>query len=171
MAPANAVPEAKLDALKRLLEEEVALHESLKEELRAESLQDGKLDGASLLRLQQRKYHTARQIQDLEGHRLALVKELAKAWHQPAEALTLRRIAEQAPAAIGEDLTAAHGALQSLVEEIRTLARVTGGNAAARLKAVDSTLAVIHDAVNVHATYSEAGKLQSKPVTFKYTSA
>lgn len=171
MAPTNAVTEAKLDALKRLLQEEVALHQSLKDELHEEAFQDGKHDGASLLRLQQRKYHTARQIQDLEGHRLALVKELAKAWQQPAESLTLRRIALLAPRADGEALIAAHATLMGLVESIRELARTTGSNASARLKAVDSTLAVIHDAVNVHATYSEAGKLQNKPVTFKYTSA
>lgn len=171
MAPSTAVTETKLDALKRLLQGEVALHQALKEELHQESLQDGKLDGATLLRLQQRKYHTARQIQDLESHRIALVKELAREWHEPAEELTLRRISARAGGEIGQELQATHGALVDLVHEIRDLARVTGGNAGARLKAVDATLAVIHEAVKVHATYSEAGKLQSKPVTFKYTSA
>ncbi len=171
MAPALAVTETKLDALKRLLLEEVSLHRSLKEELRQESLQDGQLDGATLLRLQQRKYHTARQIQDLEGHRIAVVKELAREWHEPAEELTLRRISARAGGEAGEELLATHSALLDLVQEIRDLARVTGGNAGARLKAVDATLAVIHDAVKVHATYSDSGKLQSKPVTFKYTSA
>ena len=92
MALSNAVTETKLDALKRLLREEVALHQTLKEELHQESVQDGKVDGATLLRMQQRKYHTARQIQDLENNRIALVKELAKEWQEPADALTLRRI-------------------------------------------------------------------------------
>jgi len=99
------------------------------------------------------------------------VKELAKAWQEPAEALTLRRISAHAGGTLGEELLAAHGELAGLVHEIRDLARTTGGNAGARLKAIDATLSVIHDAVNLHATYSEAGKLQSKPVTFKYTSA
>jgi hypothetical protein len=171
MALSNAVTETKLEALRRLLREEVALHQTLKEELHQESLQDGKLDGATLLRMQQRKYHTARQIQDLESHRIALVKDLAKDWQEPAEALTLRRIATRVGGETGQELQASHARLQELVQEIRDLARVTGGNAGARLKAVDATLAVIHDAVKVHATYSEAGKLQSKPVTFKYTSA
>lgn len=171
MAPLNAVMEAKLDALKRLLQDEVSLHQALKAELHQESLQDGTIDSASLLRLQQRKYHFARQIQDIESQRTALVKELAKGWHEPAEELTLRRIAANVGGASGEELLVAHGALVGLVHEIRELARVTAGNATARLKAVDATLAVIYDAVNVHTTYSEAGKLQNKPVTFKYTSA
>ena len=171
MAPSTAVMDAKLDALKRLLQDEVSLHQALRDELHGESEHDGKIDSASLLRLQQRKYHIARQVQDLESQRMALVKELAKAWQAPAEELTLRRISAQVGGDAGAELLAAHGTLVSLVEEIRELARVTGSNAAARLKAVDATLAVIHDAVNVHATYSEAGKLQTKPVTFKYTSA
>jgi hypothetical protein len=163
--------ETKLDALQRLLQEEVSLHQALKEELREESLQDGKIDSASLLRMQQRKYHTARQIQDLESQRIALVKELAKAWKTPGEELTLRRISETVGGPAGQELLSAHGTLVSLVHDIRELSRLTGSNAGARLKAIDATLAVIHDAVNLHTTYSEAGKLQNKPVTFKYTSA
>jgi len=155
----------------RLLQEEVSLHQTLREELHEESQQDGKTDSASLLRMQQRKYHTARQIQDLENQRMALVKELAKAWQEPAGDLTLRRISAHAGGTMGQDLLATHGALLALVQEIRDLTRITAGNAGARLKAIDATLSVIHDAVKQHATYSEAGKLQSKPVSFKYTSA
>lgn len=171
MALSTAVTETKLEALMQLLREEVSLHQALKALLGEESAQDGKIDSATLLRLQQRKYHTARQIQDIESQRIALVKELAKAWKRPAEALTLRNLSELVGGRIGKEMLGMHGTLADLVHEIRDLARVTANNAGARLKAIDATLAVIHDAVNVHATYSEAGKLQSKPVTFKYTSA
>jgi hypothetical protein len=57
------------------------------------------------------------------------------------------------------------------VEEIRRLAKETGANAAARLKAIDATLAVIGEAVKMHPTYSEAGRLQKRTPTFKHTSA
>ncbi|NIW85405.1 MAG: hypothetical protein GWN09_02175, partial [Gammaproteobacteria bacterium] len=57
------------------------------------------------------------------------------------------------------------------VEEIRTLARETGRNAQARLKAIDATLAVIGEAAKVHPTYSEAGRLTKRTPTFKQTSA
>jgi flagellar biosynthesis/type III secretory pathway chaperone len=171
MTSQTAVTETKLEALKRLLQDEISLHQALKDVLDEESRQDGKLDSAALLRIQQRKYHTARQIQDLESQRIALVKELARAWGEPAEALTLRRIGARVGGAAGGELLALHADLLSLVDGIRALARETGANAAARLKALDATLAVIHEAVHVHATYSGAGKLQSKPVTFKYTSA
>lgn len=170
MTPSTAATETKLEALMRLLRDETALHQALRDTLHEEARNDGKLDSASLLRLQQRKYHTARQIQDLESQRIALVKELAREWHEPAETLTLRRIGARVGGAEGEALLALHAGLAALVEEIRALARETGANAAARLKAVDATLAVIHEAVNIHATYSGAGKLQSKPVTFTHTS-
>src|SRR5262249_22479415 len=108
MSHSNAVMESKLDALKRLLQDEVSLHEALKEELHQESLHDGAIDSANLLRLQQRKYHLARQIQDLESQRIALVKELAKAWQEPAEELTLRRISAHVGGEAGDDLLASH---------------------------------------------------------------
>src|SRR5690242_16234359 len=104
MARSTAVMEAKLDALQRLLQEEVSLHQALRDELHEESEQDGKTDSATLIRMQQRKYHAARQIQDLESQRIALVKELAKAWKTPAEELTLRRISETVGGIRGEDL-------------------------------------------------------------------
>jgi hypothetical protein len=161
----------KLMTLSALLQEEVALHEALKGELDHEAKQDGALDGPAVLRTQQRKLQTVRRIQDLEAKRIALIKDLARDWQEPPEELTLRRIIPRAPQAIGAELQGSYTGLLAAVHEIRDLARITGANAQARLKAVDATLAIVHDAVKVHPTYSEAGRLQNKPVTFKYTSA
>jgi len=95
---------------------------------------------------------------------------LARAWQQPPEALTLRRIIPRSPDGVGEELKDSYSRLMGLVNAIRSLARTSAGNAQSRLKAVDATLSVIHEAVKVHSTYSGKGKLQSPPVTLKYTS-
>jgi len=161
--------EAMLQDLSQLLRGAVALHQSLKERLEEEAEQEGRLNGPAVLRLQQLKYNTARQIQDLEGRRMALVKELAKAWGEDSGDLTLKRIAAKSPPHVAADLGASHEALLALVAEIQELASGTSANAQARLLAVDATLAVIHEAVKVHPTYSGAGKLRTQPVTFTHT--
>lgn len=163
--------EDKLKALSTLLREEVALHEALKADLDQEVEQDGKMDGSELLRLQQHKNALVRRINEVEQDRMAIVKALARGWNEPPEALTLRRIIPRAPDALGEELKGSYTSLMNLVSSIRDLAKTTGGNAAARLKAVDATLSIIHEAVKVHSTYSGQGKLQSPPVSLKYTSA
>jgi flagellar biosynthesis/type III secretory pathway chaperone len=163
--------EEKLKELSALLRDEVSLHEALKTDLDLEARQDGRLHGSELLRLQQRKHGLVRRIQELEQERIALVAALARAWNEPAEALTLRRIIPRSPAPLGGELQDSYASLMALVAAIRELARTTAGNAQARLKAVDATLGVIHEAVKVHATYSESGKLQAPTVTLKYTSA
>jgi flagellar biosynthesis/type III secretory pathway chaperone len=163
--------EDKLKELSALLREEVSLHEALKAELDLEVSQDGKPNGGELLRLQQRKHALVRRVNELEQDRVSVVKALARAWNQPPEALTLRRIIPRSPAAIGEELKDSHARLMELVDAIRTLAKTSAGNAQSRLKAVDATLSVIHEAAKVHSTYSGSGKLQAPPVTLKYTSA
>lgn len=161
----------KLRELSALLQDEVSLHEALKADLDLESRQDGRLEGSELLRLQQHKHGLVRRIQELEQERMALVAALARAWNEPPEALTLRRIIPRSPTPLAGELRERHASLMGLVGAIRELARTTAGNAQARLKAVDATLSVIHEAVKVHATYSESGKLQAPTVTLKYTSA
>ncbi len=162
-------PSDLLHALSALLHDELQLHRALRDELAVEAAQDGRVDGASLLKQQQKKQHLVRQIQDLEAERMALVGSLAEAWQEPPETLTLRRIIPRCPPDLAGALGHQHAGLLELVQAIHDLAKVTSGNAQARLKAVDATLAVIHEAVKVHSTYSEAGRLQAKPVTFKYT--
>ncbi len=163
--------EEKLKELSALLRDEVSLHEALKADLDLEIQQDGKLDGSALLRLQQHKHALVRRIQELEQDRMGLVKALARGWSEPTEALTLRRIIPRSPEPVGQELQTSYESLMGLVHAIRGLARTASGNGQARLKAVDATLNVIHETVKVHATYSESGKLQSPPVTLKYTSA
>lgn len=163
--------EDKLKELSALLREEVSLHEALKADLDQEVAQDGKLNGGDLLRLQQHKHALVRRINELEQDRMAVVKALSRAWNEPPESLTLRRIIPRAPDGIGEELKDSYTSLMSLVNAIRTLAKTSSGNAQSRLKAVDATLNVIHEAVKVHSTYSGSGKLQSPPVTLKHTSA
>jgi flagellar biosynthesis/type III secretory pathway chaperone len=161
----------KLKELSALLREEVTLHEALKSDLDEELAKDGKLDGSDLLRLQQHKHTLVRRINELEQERMGVVKALARGWNEPPEALTLRRIIPRSPGTLGAELQESYASLMGLVNGIRELARTTAGNAQARLKAVDATLAIIHEAVKVHATYSGTGKLQAPPVSLKYTSA
>lgn len=163
--------EDKLKELSALLREEVSLHEALKADLDQEVAQDGKLNGGTLLRLQQHKHALVRRINELEQDRMAVVKALSRLWNEPPESLTLRRIIPRSPDAIGEELKDCYAHLMSLVSSIRLLAKTTSGNAQSRLKAVDATLSVIHEAVKVHSTYSGSGKLQAPPVTLKHTSA
>jgi flagellar biosynthesis/type III secretory pathway chaperone len=163
--------EDKLKELSALLREEVCLHEALKADLDREVGQDGKLNGGELLRLQGHKHTLVRRINELEQDRMAVVKALARAWNEPPEALTLRRIIPRSPDAIGEELKGSYSSLMGLVNAIRTLSKTSSGNAQSRLKAVDATLNLIHEAVKVHSTYSGSGKLQSPPVTLKHTSA
>ena len=162
--------EEKLKELSTLLQEEVSLHEALKADLDREVSEDGKLDGSELLRLQQHKNALVRRINELEQDRMGVVKTLARGWNEPPEALTLRRIIPKAPDALGEELKGSYVSLMKLVNSIRGLAKASAGNAGARLKAIDATLTIIHEAVKVHSTYSGQGKLQSPPVTLKYTS-
>ncbi len=163
--------EAKLKDLNQLLMEEIEIHEALKIELQQEAARDGELNGADLLKLQQGKIRKMREIQGLELKRMQLVDELAAAWNEDPAELTLRRIVPRASAEIGERLAACHEQLVALVESIRELARETAGNAQARLKAIDATLAVINEAIKMHPTYSEEGRLQKVTPSFKETSA
>lgn len=160
-----------LDELKALLEDEVALHEGLRADLAFEAEHDGELSSADFLNLQQCKYYRVNQIEGLEERRLEQVRELAGHWQVDPRKLTLREIIARSPETLGEAFQGHHDALCALVEEIRRLARETGANAQARLKAIDATLAVIGEAVKMHPTYSEAGRLQKRTPTFKHTSA
>lgn len=163
--------ETLLNELTALLRDEMALHEGLRDELRFEAAHDGRLDGRSLLALQQRKVNWVSRIESLEGRRMNKVGELARSWGEPSEQLTLSRIIERAPAHDSEGLQDCFDGLRALVDEIRTLARETGANAQARLKAIEATLSVIGEAAKLHPTYSGSGRLQHKPPTFKQTSA
>jgi FlgN protein len=160
-----------LTDLKALLGEEVALHEGLQADLAFESEQDGKLPAADFLRLQQRKYYWINRIEGIEQQRMDQVRRLAEHWQLDARKLTLREIIARAPEDLSGEFQGQHSALTALVEEIRRLARATGANAQARLKAIDATLAVIGEAAKMHPTYSEAGRLQKRTPTFKHTSA
>jgi len=163
--------EAKLTHLNNLLLEEIALHEALERELQEEAAKDGRLDGATLLALQRNKHKHARQIRELEHERLGVVEALATAWGELPAELTLRRIIPRAPEPLATTLAECHEKLIALVNRIRVLAELTAGNAQARLKAIDATLAIISEAVKMHPTYSEEGRLQKKTPTFKETSA
>ena len=163
--------ETLLNELKALLSQEVALHEGLKSDLAFEAEHDGKLTSAEFLRLQQRKYYWVNQIEGIETRRMEQVKALSDHWAVEPRELTLRAIIARSPEGIDEEFRSAHAALTDLVAEIRSLAKETGANAAARLKAIDATLAVIGDAAKMHPTYSEAGRLQKRTPTFKHTSA
>lgn len=160
-----------LNDLKALLGEEVALHEGLKADLAFESEQDGKLSSEDYLRLQQRKYYWINQIEGIELRRIEQVRKLAESWTLDARKLTLREIVARSPDPLAAEFQGCHEALTALVQSIRELARETGANASARLKAIDATLAVIGEAVKMHPTYSEAGRLQKRTPTFKHTSA
>ena len=160
-----------LNELKALLGEEVALHEGLKSDLAFESEQDGELPAAEFLRLQQRKYYWINQIEGIESRRIEQVRQMAEQWEVDARKLTLREIIARSPDPVNEEFAGYHKALTELVEEIRALARETSANAQTRLKAIDATLAVIGEAVKMHPTYSEAGRLQKRTPTFKSTSA
>ena len=160
-----------LEELSDLLRQELALHESLRNELVAERDTDGKMDGESLLRTQQRKYHLVSRIESVEEHRIGKVRDLARIWEEPAEALTLRAIIGRIPEESGQSLADCHSGLMRLIQEIRSLAQETGSNANARLKAVEATLSVVGEAARLHPTYSGSGKLQQKRPTFKSTSA
>ena len=163
--------EIKLTRLKELLIEAIEIHEALKSDLQSEAEQDGKLDGAALIHLQREKNRKAREIRVIENQRIQLVEEIAADWNLPPKDLTLRRIIPRTPQPLDEQLAACHRQLVALVEEIRALARVTSRNAQARLRAIDATLAVVGDAVRLHSTYSEEGRLQTVTPTFKQTSA
>ena len=163
--------EEKLNRLHDLLGQEIVLHEALKKELQQEAERDGQMDGLSLLQIQQTKHRKSREIQHVEQQRIALVGELAALWSEGIESLTLNRIIELSPAEMGALLRECHARLMGLVEDIRKLAKITSANAQARLKAIDATLAAITEAVNMHPTYSEAGRLHTVTPTFKQTSA
>lgn len=163
--------ETKLTQLNQLLLEEISIHEALKSDLQTEAEQDGKMDGATLLGIQKEKNRRAREIKTLENKRIQLVEEIAAGWGESVQELTLRKIIPRAPKPLNEELSACHGRLMALVEEIRLLARETARNAKARLKAIDATLAVVGEAARLHTTYSEEGRLHMVTPTFKETSA
>lgn len=160
-----------LQQLDALLREEVALHEVLRDDLAREVAQDGDMGSAELMDIQQRKYHVAHQIELLERRRLEQVRALAQEWETASGDLSLREIVERTDAPQSESFQGYHEALTALVEEIRALAKASGGNAQARLKAVEATLAVVGEAVRLHPTYSQAGRIRQRPPSFKQTSA
>lgn len=160
-----------LNPLCETLRDEVALHARLRDELAYEADREGKLGGGEVLRVQQRKYQLVEQIEEAEARRMEHVRELARAWDEAPEALTLSRIRQRCEPEMQSALAECHEHLLALVEEIRELARTTGAAASARLKAVDATLAVVGEAARVHPTYSEAGRLHKRRPTFKHTTA
>ncbi|MDH4247518.1 MAG: flagellar protein FlgN [Deltaproteobacteria bacterium] len=160
-----------LEELSDLLRQELALHESLRNELVGERDNDGKVDGPNLLRLQQKKYHLVSRIETLEDRRISKVRELANIWAEPVESLTLKAIIGRVPESPAQTLSACHSGLLRLIEEIRVLARETGANAQSRLKAVEATLSIVGEAARMHPTYSGSGKIQQRRPTFKNTSA
>lgn len=157
--------------LKTMLENQISLHEGLKTDLVSESEQDGALSGTDFLQLQRRKYYWAAQIEEAESHRISQVRELAGHWNLEGKDIRLKDIISRSPASIGEELSANRETLIALVSEIRALARETGSNASARLKAVDAALLVVGEAARQHPTYSGKGRIRQKPPTFKSTSA
>lgn len=163
--------ETRLTHLNQLLLEEISIHEALKSDLRSEAEQDGKMDGATLLSIQKEKNRKAREIKILENKRIQLVEEIAAAWGESVQELTLRKIIPRAPKPLNEELSACHSRLVALVDDIRLLTRETARNAQARLKAIDATLAVVGEAARLHTTYSEEGRLHTVTPTFKETSA
>jgi len=160
-----------LNDLLDVLRQEIRQHEALAAELDLEAELDGTLNGSDLLQVQARKNACVRAIRDLEQRRQEIVGTLAAAWDEPAALITLRRIAGRAPEALGETLLRCHAELMRLVQRIRELAATTSQNAQARLKAIDATLAVIKEALKIHSTYSEGGRLQKRTPTLKSTSA
>lgn len=163
--------EAQLNKLKDFLAEEIAIHDALKGDLRHEAEQDGKMNGAELLRLQRQKNQQVGKLRELELLRIKLVRELAGAWGEDPDGLTLKRIIPRASPPLAGELLKCHGQLMELVSDIQELSRETSANAQARLRAVEATLAVINEAVQMHPTYSEEGRLQKVTPTFKQTSA
>ena len=157
--------------LKSMLENQISLHEGLKTDLVLESEQDGVMSGADFIQLQQRKYYWAAQIEEAESHRISQVKELAGHWNLGDKDIRLKDIIARSPAPLDEELSVKRESLIALVSEIRALARETGANAAARLKAVDAALQVVGEAARQHPTYSGKGRIRQKPPTFKSTSA
>ena len=160
-----------LKELKTTLEQEIDLHLGLKADLAYEAEQDGELSGGDYLRLQQRKYIWAGQIEEIETRRVAQVNELAEKWEADEKKMSLREIIDRVADPFKESFRDSRETLIALVEEIRNLARKTGANAQARLKAIDATLSVIGEAARQHPTYSEEGRIQQRPPTFKSTSA
>ena len=162
---------ASLLDLDQLLEEEVLLHEGLRDELAFECEKDGELGGTEFLKLQQRKYNLVARIENLETRRENKVRELAREWNETSEELTLSRIISKVEEDEAAVFQGRFNGLKALVEEIRHLAKESGQNAQARLKAVEATLSVVGEAARVHPTYSDAGKIRQRPPTFKNTSA
>jgi flagellar biosynthesis/type III secretory pathway chaperone len=167
-------PEAmdrELNALLDILQQEIGQHQALAAELDNEAALDGTLNGGELLRIQGRKNACVRAIRDLEEQRIAIVGRIARGWGEPAASLTLRRIIPRVPEAERARLARCHAELLRLVGRIRELARITSGNAQARLKAIDATLAVIKEALKIHPIYSEEGRLRKRTPILKSTSA
>jgi hypothetical protein len=160
-----------LAELKDMLRQEIDLHTALRDDLAFEAEHDGGLDSMTMLNLQQRKYHLVSRIEGVENRRISKVRELARGWNEPLDGMTLKKIIGRVDSAQAKELQACHEGLLALVESIRRLARETGANAQARLKAVEATLSVIGEAARVHPTYSEEGRLQQRPPSFKSTSA
>ena len=160
-----------LTRLQEILAEERRLHAALRDELAREAALDGRMSSAELVEIQRRKQQWVAAIKEQEVLRMRVVDELAHAWNESDEALTLRRIAERVDEAHAQTFRDAHQALVELMEEIRELARKTAANAQARLKAIDATLSVINDAVKMHPTYSGQGRLEKRTPTLKHTSA
>jgi hypothetical protein len=160
-----------LNELLEVLRQEIHQHQALEAELDREAALDGTFNGSELLQIQARKNASVRAIRDLERRRLEIVAAFAQAWDEPSALITLRRIAGRAPKELGDTLMRCHAELMRLVEHIHELSTVTSQNAQARLKAIDATLAVIKEALKIHSTYSEGGRLQKRTPTLKTTSA
>lgn len=160
-----------LNKLRDLLRDEITLHESLRQLLARESEEDGEMTSTVLVGVQAKKLECLEQIQHLESLRLSLVQSLADEWGERAEDLTLRKIAAKADSELAEDFLDCHAELRGIVTNIRHFANITAANAHARLIAVEATLAIIHEAIRQHPTYSDAGRLKNKTPAFKVTSA
>ena len=105
----------------------------------------------------------------MNDHRQDRTRCPVRLW--PANELTLRRIIERLPEDTGEHFRFCYDALQRLVARIRELSEITSQNAQSRMKAIDATLDVIKEALKMHSTYSDKGRLHPQTPTLKSTSA
>ena len=163
--------EALIQDLVALLSREAERHRELLAVLEDEVRLDGQMEAATLVDLQRKKYGLAHAIAALEEERLRVVGKLARLWNVAPQDLTLRRIADRLADDGAQGLLALHSQLVTLVENIRQQAQAAGANAQARLKAVNATLDVMKDALNIHATYSEEGRLKKATPRLKNISA
>lgn len=145
------------------LEEQLALHQHLKNVLLKEAELAADCSILELEFIQQRKAEIAIKVNQVEANRQQIVNKLSQTLNLKEIAPTLKQLANLANPEDSQHLLLLHAQLTDLINEIKELGKKTALTAKARMISLQDTTAHINKLLAYHTFYSHNGGIKNKP--------